>query len=147
MPGGYGTSKLAKTNAVWIFNTSTTKYYPYSFLKSTKTKNFDTFSIISSTFPMVLRYANHFLILSDDMITTYKWNQIVRVFGFKDFYKNFEKYALGQGFLGLTNGIKAKELLQLAPNCTYLLRFSRQMPEFLTVSKKYVNYCQRFDVK
>jgi hypothetical protein len=59
------------------------------------------------------------------MITTYKWNLMTGIFGFKKFYENFVKYALRQGFLGLINRIKAEEILNQQSNQRYLLRFSR----------------------
>jgi len=82
-------------------------------------------------------YLSYFINFPDDgMMTTCKWNQITKVFGFKNFETNFCTYALGRGFCGLINAVKAKEILSKEQAATYLIRFSRLRPEVLTVSCK-----------
>jgi len=76
---------------------------------------------------------------ADDMMTTYKWNLLIRLFGpYDDFAKNFRNIVLKQGFLGLINRIKAQELLAMDKHksCVLVLRFSRTEPEFMAVSYK-----------
>jgi len=71
----------------------------------------------------------------DDLMTTYKWAVIIDQFGpFDEFPENFQKYACGNGFLGLINSVEAENHLS-SPN-TFLLRFSRKEPEKLTFSYK-----------
>jgi hypothetical protein len=50
------------------------------------------------------------------------------------FATNFERFACGEGFLGLINSVEAEEVL--TDSNTFLLRFSRREPEKLTVSFK-----------
>jgi len=75
---------------------------------------------------------------SDDIITVYKWNQLICLFGpFDDFGPNFYRVALGRGFLGLINRVQAQEILSMefGDRCL-LVRFSRTQPEFLAFSYK-----------
>jgi hypothetical protein len=85
-------------------------------------------------FQMYLRYFINFP--ANDLITPYKWNWLVRLFGPCDsFFLNFTRIATGTGFLGLTNRIQAYEILTLShqPRC-YLIRMSRTEPQFLAFS-------------
>lgn len=85
---------------------------------------------------LFLRYFLNFPV--DDMVTTYKWNALVQLFGPPhNFLSNFAAYGLGRGFLGLTNRINAYEILSVKPDTRLvLIRLSRTEPEFLAFSYK-----------
>ncbi|MDP2437800.1 MAG: hypothetical protein Q8P67_18825 [archaeon] len=87
-------------------------------------------------FKQFLRYFLNFPV--DDMVTTYKWNTLTRLFGpYREFATNFSTYALTQGFLGLTNRINAYEILTLKHTRRVLvIRLSRTEPEYLAFSYK-----------
>jgi CBL proto-oncogene N-terminus, EF hand-like domain len=90
----------------------------------------------SESFVQFLRYFIHFP--ADNVVTTYKWDTLMRLFGpYDSFVVNFGSVALGRGFLGLTNRIKAYEILTMkhARRCL-LIRFSRTEPAFLAFSYK-----------
>jgi len=75
---------------------------------------------------------------SDDYVTTYQWDSLIRLFGpFPTFSLTFSEIIAGRGFLGLVNRIKAYEILTMVhqPNCL-LIRLSRTEPEFLAFSYK-----------
>lgn len=93
-------------------------------------------SLNRDTFVLFLRYFLNFPV--DDMVTTYKWNALMQLFGPPDaFLNNFSAYGLGQGFLGLTNRINAYEILSVKPESRIvLIRLSRTEPEFLAFSYK-----------
>ena len=85
---------------------------------------------------MFLRYFANFPV--DDVVTTYKWNQLVCLFGPLDrFANNFQSLVMGKGFLGLINRIQAFEILTLTHRPrTLLIRTSRTEPQFLAFSYK-----------
>jgi hypothetical protein len=85
---------------------------------------------------MFLRYFVNFPI--DDAVTTFKWNQLVRLFGPLDhFANNFQQLVTGRGFLGLINRIQAYEILTVTHQPrTLLIRASRTEPQFLAFSYK-----------
>jgi len=73
----------------------------------------------------------------DNVITAYKWHCIVNQFGPLSFMKkNFHKFAVNGGFVGVVNSIQAAEILQLETVGTTLVRFSRLQPELATFSIK-----------
>eukprot|EP01104_Vermistella_antarctica_P011965 TRINITY_DN338_c0_g1_i1.p1 TRINITY_DN338_c0_g1~~TRINITY_DN338_c0_g1_i1.p1 ORF type:complete len:498 (+),score=120.75 TRINITY_DN338_c0_g1_i1:425-1918(+) len=80
---------------------------------------------------------------SDDMITPYNWNQLVRLFGpYEHFVENFLSIALGGGFLGLINRIQAQEILLLNPSPrAVVIRFSRTQPNYLAFTYKDTTRC------
>eukprot|EP00027_Filamoeba_sp_ATCC50430_P008028 CAMPEP_0168548958 /NCGR_PEP_ID=MMETSP0413-20121227/4847_1 /TAXON_ID=136452 /ORGANISM="Filamoeba nolandi, Strain NC-AS-23-1" /LENGTH=377 /DNA_ID=CAMNT_0008579313 /DNA_START=229 /DNA_END=1362 /DNA_ORIENTATION=- len=107
--------------------------------------DFDDFCkrILPQVFPMMqynedfALYLEHFLNFPEDnLMTTCKWNNITRIFGFKNFEEEFCKYALGKGFCGLINQVEAFEIINEQPDNTYLLRFSRMQPDVLTITTK-----------
>jgi len=85
-------------------------------------------------FRYYMRYFLNFPV--DDTVTVSKWNLITRLFGpYKEFYSNFTKYVLGNGFLGLINRIRAEEILREDSNRNrVLIRFSRTAPLVLAFS-------------
>eukprot|EP01087_Luapelamoeba_hula_P011569 TRINITY_DN3155_c1_g1_i3.p1 TRINITY_DN3155_c1_g1~~TRINITY_DN3155_c1_g1_i3.p1 ORF type:complete len:1055 (+),score=225.69 TRINITY_DN3155_c1_g1_i3:61-3225(+) len=99
--------------------------------------------VISIVFPEVARddKCHHFFgfflnFPRDDMVTTYKWEVLTRLFGpFGQFMINFRKYVLGQGFLGLINRLQAEDVVRDHPDCV-LMRFSRTYPTCLAFSFK-----------
>ncbi|KAL6069798.1 Villin headpiece domain containing protein [Balamuthia mandrillaris] len=90
--------------------------------------------------PEFIKYIKYFVNFPDDnMVTTYKWNLLIRLFGpYEQFAQNFKGIVMEKGFLGLINRIKANEILQLSPHlsCVLMVRFSRTEPEFLAFSFK-----------
>ena len=57
-----------------------------------------------------------------------RWNALTRLFGpYKEFYKNFEEYVLGVGFLGAINVVRSQEILASYPS-SVLMRLSRTQP-------------------
>jgi len=80
-----------------------------------------------------LRYLVNFP--EDDMITTYKFNQLVCLFGLHDFRKNFQNLTEVKGFCGLINRIEAYEILsKSADPLPFLFRISRTEPRFFAFS-------------
>jgi hypothetical protein len=48
----------------------------------------------------------------DDIITTWKWNLMLVLFGpFDNWEKTFREFALSAGFMGVMNRIRAQEIL------------------------------------
>jgi hypothetical protein len=86
----------------------------------------------SSRFQLYLR---HFLNFPrDNLATTYRFHVLVSLFGpLPDLTRNFERYVLGRGFLGLANLVKAEEVLRRVASRrnTIVIRFSRRMPTLL----------------
>jgi len=80
-------------------------------------------------------YFSYFLNFpQDNMVTTYKWEVLTRLFGpYDNFMENFKTYVLGKGFLGLINRICAEEILKENPKCV-LMRLSRTYPTCLAFS-------------
>lgn len=81
-------------------------------------------NVLTDIFPSIMQnknvkvYLNYFINFPDDgMMTTCKWNQITKVFGFKNFESNFCTYGLGRGFCGLINAVKAKVLYERYLSC------------------------------
>ncbi|KAL6055970.1 Villin headpiece domain containing protein, variant 2 [Balamuthia mandrillaris] len=105
--------------------------------------DFETFytDVICEVFPSITanhechHYFSYFLNFPpDNMVTTYKWEVLTRLFGpFNEFVNNFQKYVLEKGFLGLVDRIGAEEQLKDHPDCV-LLRFSRTYPTCLAFS-------------
>mmetsp|Transcript_22244 Transcript_22244/g.24828 ORF Transcript_22244/g.24828 Transcript_22244/m.24828 type:complete len:668 (+) Transcript_22244:55-2058(+) len=81
------------------------------------------------------QYFSYFLNFPEDgIVTTYKWHILVALFGpYDQFFANFKKYILGQGFLGLVNRLHAEELLKDKPK-RCLMRFSRTNPTCMAFS-------------
>jgi hypothetical protein len=80
-----------------------------------------------------LRYLVNFP--ADDMITTYKFNQLICLFGLHDFRKNFQNLTEKTGFCGLINRIQAYEILTKSPDVfPFLFRMSRTEPRFFAFS-------------
>lgn len=75
---------------------------------------------------------------ADELITTYKWNQLIHLFGSSCMlYDNICKFACGAGFLGLINRIQAFEILSKTISTRiFLIRNSRTEPQFLAFSYK-----------
>ena len=97
------------------------------------------FERTSELYPRAVSYLRYFVSFpSDDLITTFKWNQLTRLFGpFDNFVYNFQQIVTGRGFLGLINRIQAYEILTMAYRpCTLLIRASRTEPQFLAFSYK-----------
>jgi len=88
----------------------------------------------SEMYHLYLRYFLNFP--SDNVVSTYKWHQFVRLFGPpQQLATNFGTIVSGQGFLGLINRIRAYEILTLTPQPrSVLIRFSRTEPQFLAFS-------------
>ena len=90
---------------------------------------------LSTDMKMYLRYLVNFP--ADDVITTYKFNQLVCLFGLDDFEKNFRRLAEKKGFCGLINRIQAYEILTMSSHpLPLLVRMSRTDPHFLAFSYK-----------
>ena len=82
-----------------------------------------------------LRYLINFP--EDDVITTYKFNQLICLFGLEDFEKNFQQLTERKGFCGLINRIQAYEILTTSPKPhPFLIRMSRTEPRFFAFSYK-----------
>lgn len=84
-----------------------------------------------------LRYLVNFP--ADDMITTYKFDQLVCLFGFHDFRKNFQNLTEKTGFCGLINRIQAFEILTVTFEPYLLFRMSRTEPRFFAFSYRTSN--------
>ncbi len=103
--------------------------------------------VVGSSFPEVMenKIFRAFLTVfinfpHDNMVTTYKWNQLTLSFGFKTFYQEFVNHVTDEGgFIGLANSIAAEKLLAEANKGTYVIRWSRTYPEILTFSVKDIN--------
>lgn len=70
----------------------------------------------------------------DNIISIYRYHCFLSLFGpISNCIENFQHYALGSGFVGLCNLIKAEEIIkQLNPsNNLVLFRYSRQQPQAL----------------
>jgi hypothetical protein len=73
----------------------------------------------------------------DDLMTPYKWNVLIRLFGPIDsFFENFNDIVLGPGFLGLLNQARADNTITRFGDYSYLIRFSRGAPGNFTVTYK-----------
>jgi hypothetical protein len=85
-------------------------------------------------FKLFLKYFLNFP--SDDMVTPFKWNQLIRLFGpFDGFCENFLSNVTSRGFLGLINRIKAYEILSnLRSKRKLIIRLSRTEPQYLAFS-------------
>ena len=84
---------------------------------------------------MYLRYLVNFP--ADDVISTYKFNHLVCLFGLRDFEENFRYLTEKKGFCGLINRIEAYEILTVSPHSLpVLVRMSRTEPHFLAFSYK-----------
>lgn len=85
-------------------------------------------------FKLFLKYFLNFP--SDDMVTPFKWNQLIRLFGpFDGFCENFLSNVTSRGFLGLINRIKAYEILSsLNSKRKLIVRLSRTEPQYLAFS-------------
>jgi len=133
----------AKAKAVWELYAGKDKYFiPFSqFEQSIIAKEFGDNH--DEKFHQYLKFFINFP--ADDIVTTYKWNLLIRLFGpYDKFVDTFSRIALGRGFLGLINRIKANEILTMygSNEDTFLIRFSRTEPEFLAFSFRHVNTIQ-----
>ena len=93
----------------------------------------------SELFSHAILYLRYFVSFpSGDLISTFKWNQLTRLFGpFDNFATNFQRTVTGKGFLGLINRIQAYEILTMTYRpCSLLIRASRTEPQFLAFSYK-----------
>lgn len=81
-------------------------------------------------FKMFLKYFMNFP--SDDLISPFKWNQIIHLFGpFDNFCINFMETVTKRGFLGLINRVKAYEILKtLREPRSLIIRLSRTEPQY-----------------
>jgi hypothetical protein len=86
------------------------------------------------TFKMFLKYFLNFP--SDELISPYKWNSLLRLFGpFDRFCENFMNIVTKRGFLGLINRVEAYEILTMRHiNRSLLIRLSRTEPGFFAFS-------------
>jgi len=82
----------------------------------------------------VLRFTVHFP--ANDCVSTYSVHLLGCHWGpFRDISTNISEYALKDGFAGMINMYQAcKELEKINRNECYLIRYSRQCPELLTIS-------------
>jgi len=84
------------------------------------------------TMQKAIQFLTHFP--NNDTITPYAVNILCCHFGpFDNVIRNIKMHALQKGFLGLLNLVSAEEILCSSPN-KFLVRFSREKPECLTVS-------------
>jgi len=132
-----------KAKAVWELYAGKDKYcIPFSqFEQTIIAKEFGDNH--DEKFHQYLRFFLNFP--ADDIVTTYKWNLLIRLFGpYDKFVDTFTRIALGRGFLGLINRIKANEILTMygSNEDTFLIRFSRTEPEFLAFSFRHINTIQ-----
>jgi hypothetical protein len=89
---------------------------------------------ITSKIETVLRFTVHFP--ANDCVSTYSVHLLGCHWGpFRDISTNISEYALKDGFAGMINMYQAcKELEKINRNECYLIRYSRQCPELLTIS-------------
>ena len=89
----------------------------------------------SDSMKLHLRYLVNFPM--DDVITAFKFNQLICLFGSNDFMQNFQQITETTGFCGLINRIQACEILNESPHPRpILIRLSRTEPQFLAFSYK-----------
>jgi len=88
----------------------------------------------TSKIETVLRFTVHFP--ANNCVSTYSVHLLGCHWGpFRDISSNISDYALKDGFAGMINMYQAcKELEKRNPNECYLIRYSRQCPELLTIS-------------
>ncbi len=88
---------------------------------------------LSGHMKLCLRYLLDFPM--GGVVTTYKFNQLISLFGYENFLQNFEHLTKRKGFCGLVNRIQAYKILTMTshPN-PLLIRLSRTEPRFLAFS-------------
>mmetsp|Transcript_32600 Transcript_32600/g.81714 ORF Transcript_32600/g.81714 Transcript_32600/m.81714 type:complete len:348 (-) Transcript_32600:3268-4311(-) len=90
---------------------------------------------LSAAFVQYLEYFLNFP--KDGLVTTYKWSRIVSLFGpFPRFVRNFLRFAMGWGFIGLISRLRATWLLQHSPRCSVVIRLSRTHPGYVAFTYK-----------
>jgi hypothetical protein len=145
-----GGSPVVESPSLLIADLDARKTWERSFGPNTHIVSFSSFvfmlqqeGILSSLsdhdrerFILFLRYFVNFP--SDDAVTTFKWAQLIRLFGpYDSFAKTFGEVVARRGFLGLINRIKAYEILTMIHQPrSLLIRMSRTEPQFLAFSYK-----------